>query len=170
MCPPLNVPTKNNIHKPIFRSLPGPSEPSGAMREADGDRYSPRERQFWRIVNASPDLYADSKIDTERFEIVGLDGMPLAFHDPKRRTDSVDHVFLPPAARVEAIVTGPKVGAHASLRTLCIDTGPDGDLNPAMALADLVDLPHSDEKTVSPPRDVQTPVYKPVSSAQNRKH
>jgi suppressor of ftsI len=127
---------------------------------------APGERQFWRIVNASPDLYADLKIDTEKFEIVALDGMPLTFHDPKRRTESVDHVFVPPAGRVEAIVTGPKAGAHASLRTLCIDAGPDGDPNPAMTAADLVDLPHSDEKNVPTSRDVQTPVYKPVSPAQ----
>jgi FtsP/CotA-like multicopper oxidase with cupredoxin domain len=42
------------------------------------------ERQFWRIVNASPDLYADLQIDGEQLEIVALDGMPLAFHDPCR--------------------------------------------------------------------------------------
>ena len=137
---------------------------NGALRpEID---IAPGERQFWRIVNASPDLYADLKIDTEKFEIVALDGMPLAFHDPQRRTESVDHIFVPPAGRVEAIVTGPNVGAHASLRTLCIDTGPDGDPNPAMTLADLVDLPQPDARTAPVPRDVRPPVYKPVSPAQ----
>jgi suppressor of ftsI len=100
---------------------------------------APGEHQFWRIVNASPDRYADLKVDTEQLEIVALDGMPLAFHDPKRRVEFADHILVPPAGRVEAIVTGPKAGAHASLRTLCFDTGPDGDANPAMVLADLVD-------------------------------
>jgi len=127
---------------------------------------APGERQFWRIVNASPDLYADLKIDTEKFEIVALDGMPLAFHNPKHRSESVDHIPVPPAGRVEAIVTGPKVGAHASLRTLCIDTGPDGDPNPAMTLADLVDLPRADEKAVPRPRDTRAAVYKPISLAK----
>src|SRR5690242_1121318 len=37
------------------------------------------ERQFWRIVNASPDLYADLQVDGEQFEVVALDGMPLAY-------------------------------------------------------------------------------------------
>jgi suppressor of ftsI len=46
-------------------------------------------------VNASPDLYADLKIDTEKFEIVALDGMPLAFHDPQRHTQPADHIFVP---------------------------------------------------------------------------
>src|SRR5437879_13836526 len=38
---------------------------------------APGERQFWRIVNASPDLYADLEVDSRSFEVVALDGMPL---------------------------------------------------------------------------------------------
>jgi suppressor of ftsI len=95
------------------------------------------EKQFWRIVNASPDLYADLEIDTEQLAVVALDGMPLAYHDPNRRSESLQHVLLAPAGRVEAIVAGPKAGVHASLRTRCVDTGADGDPNPAMIVADL---------------------------------
>ena len=108
---------------------------------------APGERQFWRIVNASPDRYADLKVDTEQLEIVALDGMPLSFHDPKHRVEFRDHILVPPAGRVEAIVTGPKAGAQASLRTLCFDTGPDGDPNPAMVLADIVDSPQPTRAT-----------------------
>jgi len=99
---------------------------------------APGERQFWRIVNASPDLYADLELDGASFEVVALDGMPLAYHDPAIRTRSMKHVLLPPAGRVEAIVTGPPVDSHAALRSRCFDTGPDGDPNPAMILADIV--------------------------------
>ncbi|QNI37989.1 multicopper oxidase family protein [Edaphobacter albus] len=99
---------------------------------------APKERQFWRIVNASPDLYADLKIDGEQLEIVALDGMPIGFHDPGRKTEFANHILLPPAGRVEAIVTGPRDGRVASLRTQCFDTGPDGDPNPTMVIADLV--------------------------------
>jgi FtsP/CotA-like multicopper oxidase with cupredoxin domain len=95
------------------------------------------ERQFWRIVNASPDLYADLQLDGQQWEIVALDGMPLAYHDPKHPTRVKSHALLPPAGRLEAIVTGPREGAQAKLRTLCFDTGPDGDPNPEMALADI---------------------------------
>jgi len=98
----------------------------------------PGERQFWRIVNASPDRYADLELDGESLEVVALDGMPLAFHDPAIRTRSMTHVLVPPAGRVEAIVNGPPANAHAALRSLCFDTGPDGDSNPAMVLADVV--------------------------------
>src|SRR3982075_790447 len=46
---------------------------------------SPGERQFWRIVNASPDRYADFELDSVLLDVVALDGMPLAYHDPSIR-------------------------------------------------------------------------------------
>jgi len=95
------------------------------------------ERQFWRIVNASPDLYADLQLSGGQFEIVALDGMPLSYHDPQRSTRKGDHILLPPAGRVEVIVIGPPSGAAATLSTRCVDTGPDGDANPAMVIADV---------------------------------
>ena len=98
---------------------------------------APGERQFWRLVNASPDLYADLSIDTQQLHVVAIDGMPLAYHDPKRHQESFAHFLLSPAGRLELIVTGPPAGSHASLRTACVDTGADGDPNPAMVLADL---------------------------------
>ena len=99
---------------------------------------APKERQFWRIVNASPDRYLDLQLDGKIFEIVALDGMPLAYRDPKHPTETLDHLLVAPAGRLEAIVTGPTSGAHGTLRTLCVDTGPVGDPNPEMVLADLL--------------------------------
>jgi FtsP/CotA-like multicopper oxidase with cupredoxin domain len=99
---------------------------------------APGERQFWRIVNASPDLYADLELGSGAFEVVALDGMPLAYHDPSIRKRTMSHIVVPPAGRVEAIVTGPRADSYAALRSRCFDTGPDGDSNPAMVLADIV--------------------------------
>jgi suppressor of ftsI len=99
---------------------------------------APGEQQFWRIVNASPDRYADLELDSQSFEVVALDGMPFAYHDPSIQKRSMSHVLVPPAGRVEAIVSGPPADSHAALRTRCFDTGPDGDSNPAMILADVV--------------------------------
>src|SRR5437660_1843748 len=99
---------------------------------------APGDRQFWRIVNASPDRYADLELDSGSLDVVALDGMPLAYHDPAIRKRSMRHVLVPPASRVEAIVTGPPADSHAALRSRCFDTGPDGDSNPAMVLADIV--------------------------------
>jgi len=101
-------------------------------------KIAPGERQFWRIANTSPDLYADLEVDSVSLDVVALDGMPLAYHDPSIRRRSMSHVLVPPGGRVEAIVTGPAAGSHAALRSRCFDTGPDGDPNPAMVLADVV--------------------------------
>jgi len=99
---------------------------------------APGERQFWRLVNASADRYLDLQLDGQSFEIVAMDGMPIALHDPNHRTRTADHVLLPPAGRLEAIVTGPPAGTARRLVSRCVDTGPDGDPNPAMVLADIV--------------------------------
>jgi len=107
---------------------------------------APGEHQFWRIVNASPDRYADLELDSKSFDVVALDGMPFAYHDPSIRKRSTRHVLVPPAGRVEAIVTGPPANSDAALRTLCFDTGPNGDSNPAMVLADIVSAQSSNLK------------------------
>jgi FtsP/CotA-like multicopper oxidase with cupredoxin domain len=126
---------------------------------------APKERQFWRIVNASPDRYLDLQLDGQTFEIVALDGMPLAYHKPEAPTRIANHLLLAPAGRIEAIVTGPQRGTHSALRTLCVDTGPDGDPNPEMVLADVLQ-PGSDRPgSNTPPKrghaiDDHRPVYK----------
>jgi FtsP/CotA-like multicopper oxidase with cupredoxin domain len=126
---------------------------------------TPGERQFWRIVNASPDRYADLQIDGEPLEIVALDGMPLSYHDRAQRTRKVDHVLLAPGGRAEAIVTGPASRTQSTLSTRCVDTGPDGDVNPAMVIADLVtDLPSSSSRKV--PTTSGEAVHKEFSSDQ----
>ena len=128
---------------------------------------APNERQFWRIVNASADRYLDLQLDGQAFEIVALDGMPLAYHEPKGPTRITNHLLLAPAGRLEAIVTGPEPGTHSALRTLCVDTGPDGDPNPEMVLADLVrPSPNQPGSDAAPEQthaiDHRPPVYKPV--------
>jgi hypothetical protein len=57
-------------------------------------KIAPGEQQFWRIVNASPDLYADLEIDISSLAVVALDGMPFAFHDPSTRSRMLSHVLL----------------------------------------------------------------------------
>jgi suppressor of ftsI len=124
---------------------------------------APGERQFWRIVNASADRYADVQLDGTPWEIVALDGMPLAFHNPENPVRVADHILLPPASRLEAIVTGPPAGSNATLRTRCVDTGPDGDPTPAMVLADIVPAPSS-----APLKTTAVTDYRPASYKQPR--
>src|SRR5438309_3276984 len=123
---------------------------------------APKERQFWRIVNASADRYLDLQLDGQTFEIVALDGMPLAYHEPQGPTRTTNHLLLAPAGRLEAIVTGPPPGTHSALRTLCVDTGRAGDPNPELVLADLVQ-PSSDPQVEQVHAiDERPPVYKPI--------
>jgi suppressor of ftsI len=110
---------------------------------------APGERQFWRLVNASADRYLDLQLEGQAFEIVAMDGMPIAQHDPNHRTHTADHVLLPPAGRLEAIVTGPATGSPRHLISRCVDTGPAGDPNPAMILADIVPRPSSSKSKIS---------------------
>ena len=124
---------------------------------------APGERQFWRIVNASPDRYADLELDSASLDVVALDGMPLAYHDPSIRQRPMSHVLLPPAGRVEAIVTGPGADSHAALHSRCFDSGPDGDSNPAMIVADVVSAQPS--KLQARPALGGKPVYANFSPA-----
>jgi suppressor of ftsI len=163
-----------------------PSQPCGSAAKPASEIFSvngavrpqieiaPKEKQFWRIVNASADGYLDLQLDGQSFEIVALDGMPLTYHEPKNPTLTANHFLLSPAGRLEAIVTGPPAGMHRVLRTLCVDTGPVGDPNPGMVLADLVatgsdrsgpDSPHGQAHSI----DQRPPVYKPIDVAPLKK-
>jgi suppressor of ftsI len=133
---------------------------NGEIRPAIG--INPGERQFWRVVNASADQYLDLQVDKQKLEIVALDGMPLAYHDPKHPRKIADHALVPPAGRLEAIVTGPDTGAHAEFRTLCVDTGALGDPNPAMVLADLRAESSAQPAPQKKNRKLAPPEYKSV--------
>jgi suppressor of ftsI len=131
---------------------------------------SPGERQFWRIVNASPDRYADIQLEGQQLDIVALDGMPLSYHDRTRRTLSIDHILLAPAGRIEAIVTGPAANMRSTLSTRCVDTGPAGDPNPAMVLADVVSGgAQADSSSPKVPTTTGTPVYRQIPSGRLKK-
>jgi suppressor of ftsI len=144
---------------------------NGALRPRI--EIAPKERQFWRIVNASPDRYLDLQLDGQTFEIVALDGMPITYHEPKAPARAADHLLLAPGGRLEAIVSGPPVGSHASLRTLCVDTGRDGDPNPGMVLADLAQPSSDRARSGAAPKQMHAiarpPLYKPFDVERLRK-
>jgi suppressor of ftsI len=123
---------------------------------------APGERQFWRLVNASADRYLDLQVEGQTLEIVAMDGMPIAEHDPNHRTRVADHLLLPPAGRLEAIVSGPEAGLPRHLISRCVDTGPDGDPNPEMILADIVPRSGADST-----RKIVDSSLKPVLKARD---
>ena len=131
-------------------------------------QMSAGERQFWRVVNASADRYVDVQLEGEQLEVVAMDGSPIGLHDPQHPTRIVDHVSLPPAGRVEAIVTGPATGKSLRLISRCVDTGPDGDPNPGMVLADIVPGTAS-ESTRKASGNLHTPEVKTVDLTMEEK-
>jgi FtsP/CotA-like multicopper oxidase with cupredoxin domain len=172
----------NEVRNQILQQVDVPSTPCGTATEQRPERVftlnggirpeipiNPGERQFWRIVNASPDRYVDLQLEGQRLEVVALDGMPLSYHDRTRHIRRVDHVLLSPAGRVEAVVTGPAAGTRSLLSTRCVDTGPDGDLNPAMVIADVVNDSHASGSSHKVPTTSGVPVYREFSLLQLKK-
>jgi FtsP/CotA-like multicopper oxidase with cupredoxin domain len=101
----------------------------------------PNERQLWRVLNASADTILDVELKydgvAQPLEVVGLDGVPANSQDGTMRGSSMvmNHILLAPAARAEFIVTSPSVHVHSALlQTRNINTGPDGDNDPARPL------------------------------------
>lgn len=102
----------------------------------------PLEKQFWRVVNASADTILDLQLQydgkPQRLQVVALDGVPTGSQDgtSRGRTLSQSDILLAPAARAEFIVTGPATTVQqATLLTLNVDTGPDGDNDPQRPIA-----------------------------------
>ena len=103
----------------------------------------PEERQLWRILNASALTYVDLQLVADNkpqsFGVVSLDGVPI--NENGLAADRVlwtDHIFLPPAARVDFIFKGLARGAQASLITRSVDTGPAGENDPVRPVANIV--------------------------------
>jgi FtsP/CotA-like multicopper oxidase with cupredoxin domain len=95
----------------------------------------PGESQFWRLVNAGSDTYLDLAVDNAQMQIVALDGAPLSSGVNTPSTMTVNDYVVPPASRIEFIVTGPPAGSTAYLRTKCFDAGASGAAMPATTLA-----------------------------------
>ncbi len=108
--------TVNGIYKPDIRIAPG-------------------EKQFWRVINASGHKTLKLAIDGEKLKVVAIDGFALDTH-PGTTPFTEPYAVVPPAGRVEFVATGPRSPA-AKFRTLCYDTGPAGDRDPELILANL---------------------------------
>jgi FtsP/CotA-like multicopper oxidase with cupredoxin domain len=103
----------------------------------------PGERQLWRVVNASSTAYLNLAVlygrAAQMFGVVAIDGMPIRFDgSPAAPVARVNHIGVPPGARVEFIVDGPSLGVPAQLVTRSVDTGPAGENDPNRALASIV--------------------------------
>jgi FtsP/CotA-like multicopper oxidase with cupredoxin domain len=95
---------------------------------------APGEKQFFRVVNATGHKTLKLSVEGENVQLVAVDGFALDSYPGTPPTESMPYIIVPPAARAEFIVTGPASG-HGRFRTLCYNSGPDGDADPPWFLA-----------------------------------
>jgi FtsP/CotA-like multicopper oxidase with cupredoxin domain len=97
--------------------------------------------EFWRVVNSSADTILDLQVlydgVPQTLQIVGIDAVPVNSQDGTQpgQLIPVTHFRVPPAARVEFLVSAPAPSVQvAQLVTNNINTGPQGDCDPTRAL------------------------------------
>ena len=129
-------PTAVDAHCQGAESAPKTWTVNGVSQPSIG--LKPGERQFWRLVNAGSDTYLDVQLDNATMQIVALDGVPLIEGTNTPSSLTVSHYVVPPASRIEFIVTGPAANEPSYLRTNCFDAGATGDAMPAAILASIV--------------------------------
>jgi FtsP/CotA-like multicopper oxidase with cupredoxin domain len=136
-----------------FVPVPYPDYPPAVLK------MRPGARELWRVLNASGITYLDVALLFGRaprpLGIVAVDGVPINFNGSLGPgVKWVNHIGIPPGARVEFIVDGPPLGVQARLMTRSVDTGPSGDNDPNRVLASVVaatDAPELDAKLSANP-------------------
>jgi FtsP/CotA-like multicopper oxidase with cupredoxin domain len=96
-----------------FVQISSPTDPNATNFVPAILQMRPGEKEFWRVVNASADGVLDLQYVfdgvPQQLQLVAVDGVPLNSQDgsgPGALT-SVTHFSLPPASRVEFIVSPP---------------------------------------------------------------
>jgi FtsP/CotA-like multicopper oxidase with cupredoxin domain len=125
----------------------------------------PGEKQLWRVLNASAITYLNLQVLFDKVPqplgLVAMDGVPMDQHNPdSMAVDPQTHIGLPPGARVEFVVTGPKEGDNALFVTRTVDTGPGGENDTNRALAKIVPsstAPDAGPRLASTPQPLPPP-------------
>jgi FtsP/CotA-like multicopper oxidase with cupredoxin domain len=116
-------------------------------------------QEFWRVVNSCADTTMDLQVlydgQAQPLQIAAFDGVPTGSQDGRHQGTLVTQtdILVPPAGRVEFIVTGPtKNVKNALFWTDRINTGPAGDNDTARPLARirLTDDPRQIPKAILP--------------------
>ncbi len=101
---------------------------------------SPGEKQFFRVVNATGHKTLKLNFEAEDISLVAIDGYALDNYPGTPEFQKRRFLIIPPAARAEFVVTG--LPRRDRVRTLCYDTGPNGDPDRTIFLATVVPPPH----------------------------
>ena len=140
-------------HRDLSVNLVPNDSSAGATRVAyaSGSVATPTGgREFWRIGNISADTILDLQLlydgQPQALEVVAIDGVPVNSQDGHGPGTplSLKHFRLPPASRVELVVTTPAASvSSAQLVTSAIDTGPSGNCDPGRALFTIAASPRA---------------------------
>jgi FtsP/CotA-like multicopper oxidase with cupredoxin domain len=119
-----------------FVPVPWPDYPPALIR------LKPGARELWRVLNASAITYLNLALIYNRapqqLGLVAIDGVPMVSSGHTVPVTWVDHIGVPPGARVEFIVNAPGEGVPAMFVTRTVDTGQGGENDPNRALASIV--------------------------------
>jgi FtsP/CotA-like multicopper oxidase with cupredoxin domain len=123
----------------------------------------PGEKQFWRVVNASIQDFLQLQVlqdgQPEELQLIALDGYPLA------ETRDVEQILVPPAGRAEFIVQAPPVGAGADFYTQAYSTGPTGNPDVALPIANIQTIPGAASHTAKAAAPAPAPASAPASAS-----
>ncbi len=131
-----------------FVPVPWPNYPPARIR------VKPGVRELWRVLNASAVTYLNLALiygrAPQQLGLVAIDGVPMVSSGHSAPVTWVDHIGVPPGARVEFIVSGPDAGVPAMFVTRTVDTGQGGENDPNRALASIVAAPDATEPPALP--------------------
>ena len=95
-------------------------------------RMRPGEMQVWNLGNLGADAYFDLAVPGAQLWEINRDG------NVRVQPQLLDSVFLPPGSRSTVVVVAPQRAGRYAVRTLAVETGPQGDPNPEEQLATLL--------------------------------
>jgi FtsP/CotA-like multicopper oxidase with cupredoxin domain len=119
-----------------FVPVPYPDYPAAVIK------LRPKERQLWRVLNASAVTYLNLQVlfngAAQMLEMVALDGVPVnAKGSAPGLLAMRNHLGVPPGGRVEFIMPSPPDGVTAKLVNRTVNTGPGGENDPNRPLASI---------------------------------
>jgi FtsP/CotA-like multicopper oxidase with cupredoxin domain len=138
-----------------FVPVPYPDYPAATLK------IKPRQRELWRVLNASADTFAELHLlingKWQPMGLVSVDGVPLHYPLQPPQTggsdqiDWVESILIPSGGRAEFLYDSPPEGGRTQVLTAGVDTVPlvDED-DPAFAGA--ANKPVVDDDDYTPPR------------------
>jgi FtsP/CotA-like multicopper oxidase with cupredoxin domain len=119
--------------------------------------------QLWRFVNAATDAFLDLALTDEAgkpvpIQVLARDGSPMV-DDAGRPSDSpmtTEAQLVPPAGRIEFLVSAPPLGQKLYLVSHAVDTGCTGDSVPERRLGVLTALPYTADAAQQAPAPSRT--------------